>query len=204
MTKKKIKIFIISLLIIIIAIVAYILLLSKPQVTVISVNVESLSLYTEPTHRNYIEGRNPVEGIEYFIESARKYGDADVQAFVNSDNLPSDNPADYVKVTLNLETTNRSIFDSYSVSSMVNGGEDLYEYCLVTISNITPYEVERLSTSCGYTWSFYIYTKGKSASEIEEFIRGIEFQFPFSNDILKNSNQYFKIDENATFSFNGV
>ena len=204
MTKKKIKIFIIALVLLFFAVAGYILLLSKPQITVTDVKVEALSVYTEPTHPDYIEGRNPIESIEYFIERYREYGDADVQVFLDGEGLPSDNPADYARVTLEFEVTNRSVFDCYCGYILVNDGEDLYEYIFVTDPMVETYKAEKMSTTGGGKWFFYIYTKGKSISEIEAFIRGIEFQFPFNNDILKNSNQYFKIDENVTFSFNGV
>lgn len=206
MTKKRIIKIIIALILLVGIIAAYVLFLSKPQVTVKSVTVESLNLYTQPGQIGYIEGHDPVDSIKYYIERNRVYGDNDVQVFIEGDELPSNDPNDYAKVTMELEIKNKSIFDSYCNYIMVNGGEGLYELNFVSSPNIEPYVANRLSTTKEYVFEFYIYTKGKSSKEIEDLIRNIELQFPFHNDILKNSNQYFNVDDNddVVFFFKGI
>lgn len=195
MNKKRMKILIIALIGLLAIICSYILFLSKPQIRVKSVIVESLYLYTQPEHIEYIEGDNPVDSIEYFIERNRTYGDNEIQVFMQEDKLPSKEPKDYAKVTMKLEIKNRSIFDNSCRYIMVNDGSNLNDYFLVTKPNVEVYVTERLSTKKEATFEFYIYIKGKSTKEIEKFIRNIEMQFPFSNDMLKNSNQYFSVED---------
>ncbi|MEE1517388.1 MAG: hypothetical protein UF228_07320 [Lachnospiraceae bacterium] len=206
MSKKKIKMLIISLIIVITSIMFYVLLLSKPLITVKSVSVESMDLFMKPGHLEYIEGVDPVDSIEYFIERSRIYGDNDIQVFMKDDSLPSNSPSDYAKVTLEFEIKNMSVFDAYCEYIFVNGGKDLYESYFVTKPNVEVYVADSLSTTKECKYTFYIYTKGKSVKEIENFVRDLQLQFPFVNNILKNSNQYFNVDDNddVIFFFDGI
>ncbi|MBQ2981400.1 MAG: hypothetical protein IJD58_04655 [Lachnospiraceae bacterium] len=205
MSKKRVKVFIVSLIIVIVSILMYVLFLSKPQITVKNVVVESLNLFTEVGHMEYTE-ENPVDRIGRFIERSRTYGDNDIQVFMKDDSLPSNSPSDYAKVTLEFEIKNMSVFDVYCEYILVNGGKDLYESYFVTKPNVEAYVVDSLSTTKECKYTFYIYTRGKSVKEIENFVRDLQLQFPFANNILKNSNQYFNVDDNddVIFFFDGI
>lgn len=206
MDKKRIKIFIIALALVVVFIIAYILLLSKPKIVVKSVSVESLDLFTKPEHLGYMEGVNPVDSIEYFIERNRTYDDEDIQVFMQGDKLPSNDPNDYALVTLELEITNRTLFDYYCDYIMVSDSNDLHDSYFVTKPNVKPYVANRLSTTKDFTFKFYIYTKGKNAGDIEDFVRDLDLQFPFNNHILKDRNKAFSVEDNdeVIFSFDGI
>lgn len=193
MIKKRIIIGVSSVLMILVAIGVYVLVLSKPHISVDKVTITTLEL--EYSGEKYGNDYDILGMVEYDFNNAleRKY--KDMQLFWEDDELPSDNPKDYALLTFHLNVENTSIFDSFCKYLLLNEYDEQSEILLATAPQPVYYEFNRLSSSNQYVYQIYIYIGDKTKEDIGKLIESMQLQVPFSNTVHKSGNVYVDIDD---------
>lgn len=179
--KKSIKIFIIVILILLAfsIITGCVIALISPKVAVSDISVIRADNFF--TVGKGVNEHDAISLIQNTLQIARTGSDVTCQLLSDVKDLPSQSLSDYSVVIINMTVIGRSPWDGQIPYVLIDEFEDPDGILLVTMPEVSEYDIDRFNKEENCEIRFFIHSGGKSEEEIAAVLKSIRIKIPYHN-----------------------